>query len=734
MLFRYLCVFVLLILCIDSPAQSIKKLKEDAKAFFDKGRYQQALTKYQNIQYQRSNDMEVRRLIGACSYHLLKTEQAKKYLHFVLENDKKPHQDNYLYLARTYHAELNFKEAVRYYKAYLKNIKDNHPNRSWIKDEIRRCGTGIRQVAKDQSAIVENLGELVNSTGDDYAPVLSPNNDEKIYFSSARRGNEGGMRNDDGHIDSKFGAFKSDMYSTQIINGEWTGTAPMPAELNSQGHDMPLGFNQNGSVLYFSQSPQTFSSLIWIDTFGQNYDAVNPRPRFFSAMKPEAGDKAPQFFNDTIMLFASRRDGGYGGSDLYISKYRDGMWQSPENLGPVINSPYDETTPFLSIDGRTLYFSSNNLKSMGGMDIFKTVFDDVTEKWSVAENMGYPINSAGDDTYFKLSKDGYKAYFSSFRIDGKGKRDIYVAYFQNQKREQLAFSTPIAFSEVRAFKANGPSGPPIPISTPNKGEGTISTISAPTFQEEEITDYNFAPLFYNKDGNVLNYKNTNQLNRVAKLLIEYPQLQLILTSNSDGGAPINFDLYFSLKRAEEVAQYLIDNGVNPKAILVKGCGANYPIAKMESEGGFSPQAVRLNRRLDMDFLNTTGLPIRVNMDQTLINDRIKSEKGMQYRTAIQGLSYKVQIAAIKQMYSGPLLTNYKDAMVESVGGSAYYRYSIGLFQSFAAANDLRKSLIREGVTDAFIVPYVNGVRVTRDDSKIYSAAYPDLLDFLRNTE
>lgn len=736
MFLRY-CIYVMCLVffpVFTVQAQSIKKLKAEADEFFKNKKFSIALEKYRSIQHSRPNDMDIRLKIGACSYFTNKSEQAKKYLHFILANDKNPDPNAYFYLGMTYHAELNFKEAVKFYKYYLRNIKSNHENRAWIKDEIRRCAEGFRIVAKSQLAIVENLGENVNSKGDDFAPILSPNFDDKIYFSSSRRGNEGGARKSNGEKDNVYGAFRTDMFSTQIINGEWTATTPMNPSLNSYDNDIALGFDQGGSILYYFKSPGLFAGEILVDTFQANREQTKKIPtRFVSPMIVENGDGDPQFFNDTILLFSSNRSGGFGGKDLYISIFSKGNWTPAKNLGPLVNSAYDEVSPFLCEDGRTLFFSSNNLKSMGGQDIFKTVFDDIEERWSKPENLGYPINSAGDDAYFKLSRDGYKGYYSSNRLDGKGQRDIYVAYFKSQNRSQLAKSIPLVFSEVRAYKVRNQNTISITMETPNSGKGTISTISAPEFPEEAITEHEFQPLFYNKDGQILNYKNTNELNKVARLLIKYPQLKLVLTSNSEGGSPINFDMYFSIKKAEEAAEYLIENGVNPKNIIVKGCGANYPIAKLQSESGYNLQASNLNRRIDVDILNITGLPIRIKSDYPVINENLKAEQWPYYRTAIQGLSYKVQIAAIKQMYNGSILTAYPDAVVESDGGSEYYRYTVGLYQTFSSADELRKDLIRQGVTDAFVVPYVGGVRVNRDDSKIYSAAYPDLLNFIENS-
>ncbi len=729
-----ICVLLLGLFGPHSIAQSIKKLKSDADELFYHKKFNEALTKYYSIQYRKPEDMDTRLRIGACSYFVKKTEQAKKYLHFVLENDKSPDAEAYFFLARTYHLEHNFKEAVKYYKYYLKNIKDSHSNRAWVKDEIRRCASGIKLATQERAAIVESLGEKVNSSGDDFAPILSPNFDDKIYFSSSRPGNRGGLRDDNGYKEERFGEFKTDMFSTQVVNGEWTATTPMNPLLNSSRDDIVLGFDEAGTILYYFKGPSLFSGEVLVDTFTPTNGKPLIPDNFVSPMATELGDANPQFFNDTILLFSSNRVGGYGGKDLYIAVLSNGTWEKARNLGPVINSQYDEITPFLSKDGRTLYFSSNNTSSMGGFDIFNASFDDITEQWSTPKNLGLPMNSGGDDTFFKLSRNGYKGYFASSRIGSQGKRDLYVSYFKNQKREQLATLVPVVFSEVNAYKSRSQSNVSIAMQTPNSGEGTISTISAPQFKEDEITNYEFNAMFYNKDGQVLNSKNIDELNKVARLMIKYPQLRLVLTSNSEGGSPVNFDIYFSIKKAEDAANYLIENGVNPKSIILKGCGINYPIAKIESESGFNPQAVRLNRRIDIDILNTTGLPIRVKNIPPIVNNRIKDEKAAIYKASIQGLSYKVQIAAIKQMYSGDIFTKYQNAIVESNGGSNYYKYTIGLFQTFSDADQLRTELIQMGVTDAFIVPYVNGVRVNRDDSKIYSAAYPDLLDFIKHSE
>jgi hypothetical protein len=151
---------------------------------------------------------------------------------------------------------------------------------------------------------------------------------------------------------------------------------------------------------------------------------------FYGPVDALAGISSPHFVSDKIIIFPSQRPGGYGGLDLYKTEFSNGQWSVPQNLGPTINSPYDETTPFMARDGKSLYFSTNNTElSMGGFDVVKTVFNTYAGNWTRPFNLGMPINSAGDETHFRLSRDGYSAYFASSRKDGMGERDLFAAYF-----------------------------------------------------------------------------------------------------------------------------------------------------------------------------------------------------------------------------------------------------------------------------------------------------------------
>ncbi|MBI4649575.1 MAG: PD40 domain-containing protein [Bacteroidia bacterium] len=167
-----------------------------------------------------------------------------------------------------------------------------------------------------------------------------------------------------------------DIYITKFIDGKWTNPEIMQSEINSPGNLQP-------SV----------------------------------CLSPD----------ETVLYFSSNRPGGYGGLDLYlVRKLPNGSWGPPTNLGLTINTSYDEDSPFIHPDGKILYFSSRGHENMGEFDIFKSeLLDEDQLWWSAPENLGYPINTVGDDIYFVVSADAKHGYFSSNRPEGFSNADIY---------------------------------------------------------------------------------------------------------------------------------------------------------------------------------------------------------------------------------------------------------------------------------------------------------------------
>ena len=696
--------------------KNVRALLDDADFFYDIGKYDQALKNYMAYEEVKANDLDVKTRMGACYYYIGNTTESLRFLNYVTQNSKNPLPITYLYLGKSSQADLQYKDAIRHYKEYLRLLKANAPERTSVKEDIRHCAAGMHTKDFGSAVFVQNMGEKVNSTGDDFAPILSPNTDDKIYFASCRDGNLGGLRNSEGLKDERGGSYSSDMYSAEVENGEWGNVQTMSYLLNSPRYDIVLGFTNEGQVLYYFKGFSGTNGQIMVDTFKADADKSLYAIPFKSPMVSADGDGTPCFFKDTLMLFSSARAGGYGGRDLYVTTLRQGAWTEPQNLGPNINTPFDETTPFLAADGRTLYFSSNNMKSIGGLDIFKSKFDDENLTWNIAENLGTPINSAGNDLDFKINTEGSKAFFSSQRKDGYGQKDIYSVVFRTPLPEQSRNSSPSDFTAVRAKI---------------KKENTIETVAN---NQSEITNLTIAPLLFEKDDNLLTPSNTRVIDPIIATMKRYPQIKLMLTSHSEENGTSEFDLYLSVKRLEKTADYLIKNGIPASNIIIQGCGSSYPIALNIMDGKPNTSGQKLNRRVVLKLNKIDKLPITIKEESPIVSEFMTSKEGERFDKACKGLSYRVQITAIKQIYSGDIVRLYPDVLIERFSDKGLYQYTIGLFNTYTAAEQLKKELESKGIPAPTIVPYVNGFRIANDDLKTYTSMYGDLQIYLKKSE
>jgi outer membrane protein OmpA-like peptidoglycan-associated protein len=687
---------------------SAQNLREQATVLFDAGKFKPALDLLLRYQEQKPGNLDVQRDIGIAAFHANQLGIARQYLGGLI--DKSPDATVTYYFGKVNQHEFQFKEAIRQYKNFLRKVKLDDPRRRATIADIKRCAAGQKIILSTEDALVENLGETINSVHDEFAPVVSPTDEDKLYFAASREYSEGGLRDELGRMDDKNGKYASDIFSTYTDNGEWHEPTPLGNPLLSTSqHEFILSFDKKGTSMYLYRGLTQFSGDVLLDVFKQNSEQRTLPNAFVSPVKANEGDNALCFFNDTLMIFASRRAGGYGGLDLYYTRFTEGAWSNPENLGPNINTSYDETTPFLAKDGRTLYFSSNSTQSIGGFDIFKSTYVDVEMSWQAAQNLGRPFNSAGDDTYFQLTSDGRKGYFCSNRKDSHGERDIYQALFKTTQKVQIP-SQPSAFYEVPTHLEKAKNG------TSNVGVARVK--------------YEFSPLYYDQDVDLVRGSNMQQLKKVADLWKLYPNVQIVLTGHSAESESIPFDLYFMLKRLEQSRKILTDNGVRIDNITIKSVGSGYPIALTILEGTPNPAGEKMNKRVDIDLKNTANTPIDFQYNTPAVSELMVNKVGDIFKKHEIGLSYKVQIAATKRVFEGDALAKSGDGMVE-VQGDGQYLYTVGLKETFGAAEILKQNLLKEGNKESIVVAYVDGVRLVSDaEIRQKGKKYPDLLKYL----
>ena len=714
---RYPVLFLAAFLCLASIQAQTEK-KQEAKEYFFHQHYSDALAVLTGARGLAKTDQEALFLQAVCHYQLNHLNEALAIFQKQIKEEKAPYPECWLYLAKIYHAMHQFGPAIDAYKDYLRQLKSNDPNRRIVWDEVLRCANGMELQYKASEAGVENMGPGVNTEYDEFAPVLSQNFSNKLYFSSVRPGNIGGKRNAAGLRDDRLGQYYSDMFSTELEGlSTWGEAKAMHHLLNSPQHEVMLDFNQAGTVLYYFKGWGPEKGQILVDTFKKVDERTLTSDPFRGPMNMALGDDTPFFFNDTLLYFSSRRPGGYGGLDLYSTSFSQGRWSAPKNLGPVVNTPYDETTPFLARDGKTLYFSSNHSgRSMGGLDVLKSVFNDRSQRWTQPDNLGIPVNSAGDDAYFRIAKDGFTAYFSSSRKDGYGQRDLYIAYFNNFLPEmELALSVPPPpSSEEAVIQIQETVAPPrndMATALPEAPEQPVYE-PANAAPEGGRSANSFAPFYFQATYRTLDAEQKAQLEKIAALLKETPGLQLIITAYHTGNFALSKRLFQGIKQAEIAAGYLMQNEVSGNQIFMR-CG---------DAKGYELGSERDSYSLEFSFKKPE------NGAETLVVPDLE----MGLSSAIPGhilnknLLYKIQAYSLSGEFNGGLLEQYPDAMIEKEPNLAYYRYTLGAFTRYAEAEAFRQELIQAGVRSAFIVPYIYGLRVDRMTARRNIINFPDL--------
>ncbi|HXB39775.1 MAG TPA: OmpA family protein, partial [Bacteroidia bacterium] len=347
------------------------------------------------------------------------------------------------------------------------------------------------------------------------------------------------------------------------------------------------------------------------------------------------------------LYFTSDRPGGFGGRDIYKSqKNSHGEWGKATNLGSSVNTKYDEDAPYLHPDGVTLYFSSNGHKTMGGFDIFESnlLSDD---KWSEPVNVGYPINSTGDDVFYVVSPDKKIAYYTSMREGGFGEKDNYIIYFQDAKESPLTLqkgsvldTNHLAAKDVKITITDNESGEVIGVYHPNEKTGKYLFILAPGknhninyeaegflfYSENQTTskesDYNeitksvkLVPIavgskvvlnniFFDFDKAILRPYSNVELNKLYDFLIKHPNLAVEISGYTDSKGTDGYNANLSMERANAVINFLVEKGIKKERLTANGYGKSDPIApNKKADGTDNPEGRQLNRRVELKIID-----------------------------------------------------------------------------------------------------------------------------------
>jgi outer membrane protein OmpA-like peptidoglycan-associated protein len=327
-------------------------------------------------------------------------------------------------IGKGYQYALEFQKAIDFYNLYKEKAKQkaNYQGKDKVElDIVERsifeCMNGLEFVSAPRNFSIVNIGREINSEYEDYAPVLNEQEDE-IVFTTRRR--------DDNLNENVFEDNKpwEDIFIARKKGDKWEYAKNIGAPVNTPYHNSNSALSADGSIL-FLYTDENNGDLYFTENVNGQWSAPEPLPGIINSSFEEKSVTISS--DEKTLYFSSNRPGGFGGLDIYkATKDSKGEWSNVKNLGPNVNTEFDDDGPFIDYDGVTLYFSSMGRDGMGGFDIFKSSFDAQANQWSEPENLGYPINTPDDDIYFVTSKDSKRAYYSSVREDGMGYTDIYM--------------------------------------------------------------------------------------------------------------------------------------------------------------------------------------------------------------------------------------------------------------------------------------------------------------------
>jgi outer membrane protein OmpA-like peptidoglycan-associated protein len=343
--------------------------------------------------------------------------------------EKKAPEMALLYLGTAYRLAYKFDESNSAFKQFKGIVGDK--NKELVTDLNKQIETNVNAVelTKDTAIVtIINLGDSVNSPYPDYSPVISAD-ESTLIFTSRRSGSTGGDKTENDQ-------FYEDIYVCQKgKDGKWSSPKSIGPTINSNENEANIGLSADGQQLFVYKGING-GDIYYSDLEGENW---GPLISLNSNINSPAWETHATLTADgnTLYFVSDRKEGGYGGRDVWrCVKLPNGKWSMPLNLGPEINTPFDEDAPFIHADGVTLFFSSTGHKTMGGFDVFKSVKND-DNKWSVPENLKSPINTPDDDIFYVQSIDGKRGYLSSVRQNGKGEKDIYMINFEQAIAEPL---------------------------------------------------------------------------------------------------------------------------------------------------------------------------------------------------------------------------------------------------------------------------------------------------------
>ncbi|MDF2431969.1 MAG: hypothetical protein JWP44_1600 [Mucilaginibacter sp.] len=621
--------FFLPILAFAQPRQYTTSNKEAIKYFakanesLDENLYEDAVTQLKQSIEADGKFVEAHAVLAdiyrRMHQHKLAIEQYDK----VIELNPDFNRSVYLKIGEEEVNESHYNDALQHLNKYLTYPDITAQNNFYAQKLILDCKFSMQAISHPVPFKPINMGPAINTANDEYLPVATAD-ESTLIFTRKINNNE-------------------DFYKSVKVNGKWQTATYLSDRINTpQYNEGAQSISQDGKYLFFTgcNRPDGLGRCdIYIsqkkgEDWAKPFDLPPP-------VNTSGWESQPSISADgRTLYFVSNRKGGYGGYDIWRSALSEKGWGEPENLGPNINTSFDEQSPFIHPDDSTLYFCSNGWPGLGGKDLFVSRMDK-DGKWQKPENLGYPINSSGDENGLSLTANGTYAFFSSNHLDGLGGYDIYtfelppnlrphiVTYVKGKVSDAQTMQPLEVAVEIIDLQKNVPvyqdysdatQGNFLATLTSGKNYGLNISKSGYLFHSENFSlighesknPFNITVLlqpievgnkvilnniFFDINKFDLRPESLSELQKLVEFLNENPTVHIEISGHTDNVGNNEANQLLSENRAKAVYQYLITNKIDAAKLVYKGYGETQPIAPNTSE-----ESRKLNRRTEFKII------------------------------------------------------------------------------------------------------------------------------------
>lgn len=530
----------------------------------------------------------------------------------------------YLNLGNTNIMLGKYAEAKEMLQKYLGFNEIQPKDRATAQKLIIDCDFSLQAIQHPVDFKPNNLGPSINTNADEYLPNVTAD-ESTLIFTRKIGSNE-------------------DFYQSKKLNGKWAPATGLSRNINTPDYNEGAqSLTQDGQYLFFTGCNRP-DGLGRCDIFLSHKNSTDWDKPFNlgTPINTPGWESQPSISADgRTLYFVSLRKGGYGGYDIWKSTITDKGWSEPENLGPNINTPYDEQSPFIHPDDQTLYFSSNGWPGLGSKDLFLSR-KGPDGKWQKPENLGYPINSSGDENGLTLTANGSYAFFSSNNLKGAGGYDIYTFEMPEKLRPNVVTYVKGTVKDAKTKQAIDADVQIVDLKTNqtifknvnalNQGEflATLPTgkdyglnISRPgyLFYSENfslghqktgkpfIIDVSLQGIeagkksvlrniFFDTNKFTLKPESKSELEKLIIFLNINPKVNIEISGFTDNVGDAKLNQLLSENRAKAVYEYLVINKIASARLTYKGYGAMQPVVLNTTEEGRSR-----NRRTEFKIVS-----------------------------------------------------------------------------------------------------------------------------------